>query len=186
MDNETAKILILEKLFNELVPKIASYYLLFKEEDIDSFVWYPNYFYLEERLRESNPIVFGIKVTIDKFGQIEEINLTKTNHHEHPHQRRYRMLARAAVGGAVPVEPIPEPEVVEKKFSTKEEAIKTISKDVSLLFLTKVGMCAKKEINAYEDKNNAMIGSLKEILDLSPDINILNLETRRILTEIIK
>lgn len=183
MDNETAKILILEKLFDELVPKIASYNILF-QEGVDCYTWFPNFHYLNERIRESGAEEIRIQVSINAFGKFESAHLIKTNHHEAPQHRRMRMLARAAVGGVV--EEIPAPDVVEKKFFKKEEAIKTISKDINLSFLIKIGMCAKREIDAYEDRENALIGSLKEVLGFNPDVDILNLETRRILTEIIK
>ena len=67
MDSETVKRLILEKLFNEFIPKLIGYYRLLSPEKDQ---WNPNFFLLKENIRlntDGYEIYFYVAINKDGF-----------------------------------------------------------------------------------------------------------------------
>jgi hypothetical protein len=176
MDSDTAKELVLLKLLDEFVPKIVNCYSILSEEQ-DSYTWSPNFFLIEENQRMiDSDITINIHITLNKFNCFEKINFRKT---KYQHNHHFRRIAAAAAD-------IAPPEITEFELTNKEKSIKEICKHVDLKYLIKIGICAMNEISNHENPANFSIGSLKKILNIKSDIDITNLETRKLLLEFIK
>jgi hypothetical protein len=185
MDCETVKVLILEKIFNVFAPKITGYYSVLGEHD--TYTWVPNINFLPEHHREhhrdSLSDTIYIRISMDKFGNVVNVHFRKTKQVANNRVRRMRALA---VLHAAELEPEPEPEIIELEFKNKQTAVREICKHTDITYLTKIGMSAIKEIKSHENPDNMSIGSIKQILDIKPGVDLNNLETRRVLIEKIK
>ena len=174
MDNETVKELILEKLFNDLVPKLIGYYrIISPERDL----WTSNMWYLDKKA-ELLQMGYDTYLTIstDEKGDFKDCSLSRIqnlNLRNRPYHQDILMQYE------------PEQQLV-LNFDNKKTAIKEMCKIFDIQHLIKFGMCAIKEIEAHEDNSNISIGAIKTILGFKPDTDLINLETRKILTEFIR
>lgn len=172
MDNETIKELILEKIFDELAPKIIGCYKFISyERDF----WCPNVFYLKKCFQEPvDGIQIFLTISIDEKGNFKNCSLQKT-------RQRLNVLNRV-VDDLNNI----EHEYLNVIFDNKKTAIKEICKLLGIQEVIKIGICAIKEIESHEDCENISIGSIKKILGFNIDTDLRNLETRKILTEFIR
>jgi len=179
MDNETVKILILEKLFNVLMPKISSYRNILYTDSV--VCWSPNLYYIEEIHRGTEEeYIENIQINFNENNCVETITYTKTFNNQHYDYARAMRLA--GMGRGIDVEyPIPQPITI--IFNSVKIAIKEITKLTNIKFLTKITICALKEIEIMDDPNNFSIGAIKEILNIHPDLNLSDIETRKVLLE---
>ncbi len=165
MDNEIIKILILEKLIDVLVPKIIGYYSILNKDC--HYIWHPNNMYLEEHTRNNNRYR-SVEISIHLNEKFIFKNL------EYKHTNISTGMRRR--------ENIPN-STLELKSNNKSQAIQEVCKVVDIYYLTYIGMCAINEIRYLENRDNLHIGSIKEILDIDIHIDIINLNTRRLLIE---
>jgi hypothetical protein len=183
MDCETIKLLILEKLFNVFVPKLFNYYSILDSKK-NEYSWGPNFNLLAEphRINYLNTIHFTILG--NKTLEIFKIHFSKINNQQRVYNQNRRMADlyvrhvydQPVVGNVIE-------ENIQLEFENKQIAIKEICKHVDLNYLIKVGMCAINEIKNHDSNDCMSIGAIKTILDINPEVNLYNLETRKILIE---
>ncbi len=179
MDSETIKKLMLEKIFDVFAPKIIGYNNLLN--NINNTTWTPTLYNLEEMYRNvDNDIQIRFSISLDESGKFQNCTFNKT-----VQQRQgYRYGRRAMIADLMILE-LPN-DTINLEFIKKETAIREISKNVDVAFLIKLGISAMKEIESHEKPENMSIGAIKKILNISPDIDLSNLETRNILLEFVK
>lgn len=176
MDNETVKKLIVEKIFNVYAPKIIGYYRIMNNDIVG--VWNANLWLLKENQRESlDKHEYHLSISMDENENFVECFFTKQQRPELDYAQHFRRRA---------VEVVPPIPVLELRLKNKKSAILQISENIDIRYAIQIGMIAITEIENYENVDNFGIGSIKKILDISPDVDLTNLETRKILTEFIK
>jgi|ERR1035437_7056080 DNA-directed RNA polymerase subunit K/omega len=169
MDTETIKILILEKIINVFAPKITGYYIILNRGQ-DFYTWIPNFNYIEESFKDSNTLIdVNIYITMDKANNFVSV--------------RFRKVTQTENYSAIRHTERQQPEIIEFIFKNTKTAIREISKLVNVAYLTKIGISAMNEIENFENPENLLIGSIKKILDINPNIDLLNLNTRKVLLE---
>ncbi len=172
MDSETVKRLILEKLFNEFIPKLIGYYRLLSPEKDQ---WNPNFFLLKENIRlNTDGYEIYFYVAINKDGFFERCTVSK-------------IRVRASLGHIM-LEHLQrvEPETLDFNFDNKNTAINELCRILNNSYVLKLGMCALQEIENHEVPENCSVGAIKKILGLSPNMDLNNIETRKVLLEKIK
>ena len=172
MDSNTIKESILEKIFNELAPKIIGYLRIL---DISRDSWSPNFSMLEKEFQPpTHEYIINFYVFMDKEGKFQSCTFIKRTDN---------------VGGylSIMLGEIPAPpQIINLNFQNKKLAIKEICENVDISCLIRIGMCAIKEIEYHESPECCSVGSVKKILGLNQNIDLANLETRKILTEFIR
>lgn len=176
MDCETVKILVLRKILNVFVPKIFNYITILKGPDIYS--WQPNYYYFKEHQRaySQSDITFNLIVERHSDGSGLKINFIKTINNG----VRNNPLRRI---GIIPFEGENQTETITFSFNKIENAISTIIKHLTITDLNRIDLAALCEIESHDNPDNMSIGTIKEILGISSNVDLLNLETRRVLLE---
>lgn len=180
MDCETVKILILRKILSVFVPKIFNYHTLLNGPN--TYSWQPNYYLLDEHQRPSEYSDISTTFIIERHSDGGElkIDFIKTIHHGGRNRPRGRFPFRRLE------EEIEEENRVENinfSFNKIESAIPTIIKHLDVRDLNRMGLAAMLEIDTHENPKNLSIGTIKTILGIHTDVDLLNLETRRVLLE---
>lgn len=171
MDSETIKKLILTKLFDELVPKLFNYWNIL---GISRSSWSPDI----RQFGETSYRDIEINISVRENGDFINCHFQKKT--EDPNARRPRPFRREAIAVYVPEI------LLDVNFNKKETAIKEICKNVDVRYITLCGMAAISEIEIHDDIDKMSIGAIKKILGINMNVDLENLETRKVLLEIIK
>lgn len=178
MDCDNIKILLLTNLLNIHIPKIFGYYKIMHGDSYKehNFSWSPNVYYLNENFRD---LEFKFYHNTDLNSGKTETRLQK-NENTYTIQQLVRYRMRAGVEG---VEDRVQEEQEIFTYQNKTKAIKEISKKVKIDFIIKICKIASLEIESFENPNNLSIGTIKELLNISPNVNLEDLAIRDVLTE---
>ena len=172
MDNRTTKEFILRRVFFEFIPNIiGNYQILSPERDS----WYPNFYLLDEYQRPSSNI--SISITLNENLKFLKCEMT-IQENAHGELVAFRRL----VGGVEP--PLPQTQTF--LFENKNTVIKELCDILEIDFIIRLGTLAMLELNQQEDPSCFGVGTIKKILGLSPDVDLRNLETRKVLLEFSK
>ncbi len=176
MDCETVKILILRKILNVFVPRIFNYHTLLNGPNIYS--WQPNFHYLDEHQRpcEYSDIKTTLTIQQHSDGSELKIDFSKTTLNE---VRNVPTRLR----GRLPNDDENRPEIITFSFNKIDSAVSTIVKHLDVRDLNRIGLAAMAEISSHDNPNNMSVGTIKAILGIHADVDLLNLETRRVLLE---
>lgn len=186
MDCETVKILMLKKILNVFVPKIFAYNTILNGPN--TYAWQPNFYFLSEHQRPSDYSGISINIVVNRHsdGSDLKIDFTKTIQREalQPLAARrggvFPFFAGAAAGNAEEENRI---ERINLSFNKIESAITAIIKHLDVKDITRIALCAMSEVHSHENPENMSVGTIKKILDIHTDVDLLNLETRRVLLE---
>lgn len=182
MDAENIKILILEKLFNDIIPKIISSEKIFNPDRND---WS---FFKTNNDEGDNVITnFSISIFLDNLGNFESCSI---NIHQ---QRRIRQnIRRLAMLGELPqfYEENNNNELEltnsNEEFNNKDLAIKKICELMNLKSVIHLGQSEKKQLDIINSVDGMHLGTIRNILNIPENLDITNLETRKVLLEKLK
>lgn len=169
MDSETVKRLILEKLFNEFIPKLIGYYKLLSPE---VNYWRPSFFILQGNAGDLSQEEYEVNLNVTT-------NVDRTFERCTIYRRRKMSYQQIMLGE---FNNVPE-NVLDLNFNNKNTAINELCKILDNSYVLKLGMCALQEIENHELPGNCSVGDIKKILGFNPNIDLNNLETRKVLLE---
>lgn len=195
MDSEEVKILILEKLFSDTIPKLISltnflnynrnnWYFNAKERlENGSFEQYFDFnFTIDEENNFSNCTVRIVVKPMNLIRKARESGFSSMGDTEFA-----QLIAEAEERNAQAlIAKLTELKDIEINFTDKNLAIKTICEHLNLKTIMNLGLKATKDIDFLEDENNLSVGTLRKILGISKETDINNLETRKLLIEFSK
>jgi len=182
MDNEDIKILILEKLFNDTIPKIIISDRIFNPDKND---W--SFFRNDEDEGKNIITALAFSVSLDNSGNFKSCNIIKHQHVRMRHNNRRLALLAGAMLLNNDAEPLGvELENSSEEFKDKNLAIKKLCKNMGLKFIMVLGQSATKELERINSADGMHVGTIKNILNLSENLDITNLETRKVLLEKLK
>ena len=183
MDAETIKILILEKLFNDTIPKIISSDKIFHPDRND---WR---FFKTNNDEEVNNIItnFSISIFVDNLGNFESCGINIHQQRRMPHNNR-RLAMLAGLPQFYEENNDNELELTNsnEEFNNKDLAIKKLCDNMNLKYVIHLGQSAKKELDSINSVDGMHLGTIRNILDIPKNLDITNLETRKVLLEKIK
>jgi len=179
MDAENIKILILEKLFNDIVPKIISSEKIFNPDRND-------WMFFKTNNDEGDNIItnFSISIFLDNIGNFElcEINIHQQRRIRH-NNRRLAMLAGLPQFYEENNDNELELTNSNEEFKNKNSAIKKLCDIMSLRATIDLGHSAMKELDRINSVDGMHIGTIRSILNIPQSLDITNLETRKVLLE---
>lgn len=179
MDKETIKILLLEKILDVFAPKIIGYYFFLNNEE-KGISWIPSFSLLPDHLMNVYDN-YSIRIIVHNDLCTGKLNysFTKTIYGERRDFFRFNdPLTRHRHNNDIIVN-----EVFEFESNNTKDIIKKIINHVDISYLTKIAANSMKEIEQYENEDNMSIGTIKKILGIHPNIDLQNLDTRKVLTE---
>ena len=182
MDAETIKILILEKLFNDIIPKIISSDKIFHSDR-------NNWSFFETNNDEGDNIITNLSISIflDNLGNFESCNINIHQRRRMRHNNR-RLAMLAGLPQFYEENNDNELELinVNEEFNNKDLAIKKICEFMNLKSVIHLVQSAKKELDSINSTDGMHIGTIRNILNIPENLDITNLETRKVLLEKIK
>jgi len=180
MDAENIKILILEKLFNDIIPKLISSEKIFNPDRND-------WSFFKTNNDEGDNIItnFSISIFLDNLGNFEScsINIHQQRRIRHNNNRRLAMIA--GLPQFYEENNDNELELINsnEEFNNKDLAIKKISEFMNLKSVIYLGQSAKKELDVIDSVDGMHLGTIRSILNIPENLDITNLETRKVLLE---
>ena len=144
MDSKEAKILVLEKIFYDILPEIHKHFLFFQEN-------------------EKSEVNISVETWESGYG-----NVHTTIHSEMLCENVFSCIALYKSTTAT------------EEYKTIEEAIKSISNLLKLEIILNLAKDSKKILSIAQENYSEL---LKEILGYSNNIDIFNLNTRKVLIE---
>ena len=174
MDAETIKVLILEKLFNDTIPEIANLNKLFNPNQ-------NNWTFSNNNDAEGGNVItcLAFSIYLDNFGNFELCNVSIL---QYIRERGHLAMLAGFQDNNNGVELINSNE----EFNNKDLAIKKLCDNMNLQSIIQLGHSAKKELERINSADGMHIGTIRNILDIPKNLDITNLETRKVLLEKIK
>ena len=179
MDAETIKVLILEKLFNDIVPKIISSEKIFNPDRND-------WMFFKTNNDEGDNIItnFSISIFVDNLGNFESCGINIHQQRRMPHNNR-RLAMLAGLPQFYEENNDNELELTNsnEQFNNKDLAIKKICEFMNLKSVIHLGQSAKKQLDIINSVDGMHLGTIRNILNIPEGLDIANLETRKVLLE---
>lgn len=179
MDAEEIKILILEKIFNDTIPKIIISNKIFKPDN-------NNWTFFKNDEEEGLNVItdFWISIFLDDFGNIESCNINITQQRRiRQNIQRFIMLAEIPnVVNNIGDEGL-ELIISNEEFKNKNLAIKKLCENMNLKSVINLGQTVTKQLELINSIDGMHVGTIKHILNIPENLDITNLETRKVLLE---